>query len=158
MIELRKMKETDFSKYRQWALPNYAEEMIKAEGVLPEYAYKMAEDSFAKILPQGLKTPNQYFFSIVEKETSQSIGMIWFGKRKIGSQLQAFIYDFILNPEARGRGYGKLSMSLIEKEVKNVGLFSIGLHVFGHNKVAIELYQSVGYRATNLHMMKDLDK
>lgn len=152
------MNESEFSNYRRFALPNYAEEMMKAEGVSQEFAYQMAEDSFAKILPQGLKTPQQYFFSIVETGTAKNVGMIWFGKRKVGSQFQAFIYDFVLDPDARGQGYGKLAMSLIENEVKKVGLTSIGLHVFGHNTRAIQLYQSVGYRTTNLHMMKDLDK
>ena len=47
-------------------------------------------------------------------------------------------------------------MQLIEGQVKQLGFDAIKLHVFGHNKVAIKLYQSAGYVATNMHMMKKL--
>ncbi len=34
---------------------------------------------------------------------------------------------------------------------------SISLHVFGHNKPAISMYDSLGYCATNIIMKKDLE-
>lgn len=47
-------------------------------------------------------------------------------------------------------------MSLIEQEVTKQGLNRIGLHVFGYNKTAINLYQSLGYETTDLMMEKEL--
>lgn len=47
-------------------------------------------------------------------------------------------------------------MALLEEEVKNVGITSIGLHVFGHNTVAANLFEKAGYHVTNQLMRKNL--
>jgi ribosomal protein S18 acetylase RimI-like enzyme len=56
----------------------------------------------------------------------------------------------------RGRGYGKQAMLLIEEKARELGLKSIGLHVFGVNQAARNLYEAVGYEITSLNMKKVL--
>lgn len=46
--------------------------------------------------------------------------------------------------------------NLTEQEAKNLGLKEIGLHVFGFNAPAIALYESLGYKTTDLVMAKTL--
>ncbi|MBT4793505.1 MAG: GNAT family N-acetyltransferase [Halobacteriovoraceae bacterium] len=48
------------------------------------------------------------------------------------------------------------SKSLLEEKVKELKLTSIGLHVFGHNTIAINLYQKMGFDFTNHIMKKEL--
>ena len=43
-----------------------------------------------------------------------------------------------------------------EAEVRRLGLYGIGLHVFGHNSGARLLYERLGYRTTNINMFKSL--
>ena len=45
---------------------------------------------------------------------------------------------------------------VLEDKVRELGLDSISLHVFGHNHAAIALYQAAGYETTDLHMVKKL--
>jgi ribosomal protein S18 acetylase RimI-like enzyme len=56
----------------------------------------------------------------------------------------------------RGKGYGKQAMLMIEEKARELGLNSIGLHVFGSNKVARSLYEAVGYEVTSVNMSKKL--
>jgi ribosomal protein S18 acetylase RimI-like enzyme len=157
MILLRKMTETEFKSFLEYSVPEYAHEKMKGEGMSEEAATKLAEDSFAELLPNGLQSENQFLFSIVENDGA-SMGSLWFARKQNGAKSYAYIYDIVLNPEARGKGFGKKAMELLETEVKRQGLMSIGLHVFGHNSTAIKLYETSGYRVTNQIMVKDLQK
>jgi len=56
----------------------------------------------------------------------------------------------------RGRGYGRSIMLLLEEKAREMGLKSLGLHVFGSNQVARRLYEAVGYEVTNVNMKKTL--
>lgn len=47
-------------------------------------------------------------------------------------------------------------MKEIEIIGEEIGLKSIRLHVFGHNKIARRLYEKLGYIETNIKMKKVL--
>lgn len=47
-------------------------------------------------------------------------------------------------------------MLLLEEKVKKLGLKHIGLHVFGHNTAAVQLYNSLDYDTTSIMMEKAL--
>jgi ribosomal protein S18 acetylase RimI-like enzyme len=57
----------------------------------------------------------------------------------------------------RGKGYGKQTMLAIEEKARELGLRSIGLHVFAHNAVAKGLYEKIGYEVKSLNMVKELE-
>jgi ribosomal protein S18 acetylase RimI-like enzyme len=155
MIHLRKMTLQEFDVYLVEAIPSYARSKLKGEGLQEAEAMALASDSFHTLLPMGLETPHQYLFHVVD-DRQQIIGTLWFAHRKHGSREQAYVYDIVLNEEHRGQGIGRKTMELLEKEVRKLGLKSIGLHVFGYNDVARGLYEKLGFRATNIIMVKDL--
>ena len=66
------------------------------------------------------------------------------------------IYDFLIYEEHRRKGYGKQTLVALEEKVKELGIETIALHVFGHNQAAIDLYQKTGYKMTNIQMQKKL--
>ena len=80
--------------------------------------------------------------------------MIWFAERIQASKPTAFICDFQIDEEFRKKGYGKQTMVALEEKVKELGIETISLHVFGHNKTAINLYQAIGYQITDMSMIK----
>ncbi len=47
-------------------------------------------------------------------------------------------------------------MKELEVIAKELGMKKIGLHVFGHNKVARGLYEKLGYEITNINMIKSI--
>jgi ribosomal protein S18 acetylase RimI-like enzyme len=79
--------------------------------------------------------------------------MLWLAKK---TNDKGFIYDINILDNYQGRGFGKEAMKQIELIGKSLGLKKIGLHVFGHNKVARGLYEKLGYQTTNLIMEKEI--
>lgn len=155
-LSLRKMTPYEFDAYLSKAIPKYASQKEIGEDLSPESAAKIAEESYKTLLPDGLATKDQHLFSIMESTSGQAIGILWYAYKKSGNKEKAFIYDIEINEGFRGKGYGLESMKLLEAEVSNRGLSSIGLHVFGHNATAIGLYKKLGYQTTNMVMSKNI--
>ena len=81
--------------------------------------------------------------------------MVWVALDR-GRPGEAWIYDIEVNPEHRGKGYGRALLLVAEQEAARHGSTAIGLNVFGTNTVARSLYESAGYRITALNMRKEL--
>ncbi len=156
MLELKKMTPAEFSEYMKYSVYNYAAEKQKAEGLTEENTLKIAQESYARLLPNGLETPNQLLYSVFDKSSGAAIGILWMAKKINGQKPYTFVYDVELTPENRGKGLGKELMQLVENETRNLGCVSIGLNVFGHNAAAVALYEKSGFETTSRMMKKDL--
>lgn len=153
LIQLIPMIDSEYAIWSVESKDNYRNEII-SNGYTFAEAQKKADEDMQKLLPLGLQSPDQYIFSI--KNNDEWVGTLWFAVKGAADNRKAFIYDIILKDSTRGKGYGKKAMKLLESEVKKLGLRHIGLHVFGHNKIARNLYNSLGYEITNLNMEKIL--
>lgn len=71
---------------------------------------------------------------------------------------KAFINDFVVDEEYRGRGFGKQALLAMETELGVMDVESVGLHVFGDNVTAQELYRKMGFETTGIYMRKKLEK
>jgi len=155
MIHLKQMLECDFEEYLSWAIQDFAQDKINAGNWNVSEALEKSEASFQTYLPEGLNTMAHHFFSIFKDE--QNVGMIWFAEDNSSQKTTAFIYDFVINETQRRKGFGKAALKAVEQELKTLGINTIGLHVFAHNKAARQLYEAVGYKLTNMTMAKQLD-
>ena len=81
------------------------------------------------------------------------MGLLWV---QVKGQ-NAFIYDFQLDEEFRGKGFGKQALAAMDEELKSMNVQSVGLHVFGDNVNAQELYKKMGFEVTGMHMKKRLN-
>lgn len=154
-VYLRPITHEEFVKWKAHSLQNYRNEKEKS-GLSPEDAALVAERSFKSLLPNDEQSPNQFLYSVVEKAGGQVIGTLWWGLQGEGNAKSPWIYDIELHESSRGKGYGRATMLAAELTVKEKGFSKLGLHVFGHNKVARGLYESLGFQTTNLMMSKDL--
>jgi len=152
MCYLKPMEDSQFENYVTHAIKNYEQELIKSGELTEKEAALEAKNTFFRLLPEGLKTKNQFLFNITN-ETCQNIGMIWYGLR---SNQEAFIYDFEIDQNYRGQGYGKKTLLLLEDHAKSLGIHKLSLHVFGHNENAYALYRKMGYHAYSIHMSKEI--
>jgi ribosomal protein S18 acetylase RimI-like enzyme len=66
----------------------------------------------------------------------------------------AYVYEVLVHPEHRRQGHARRAFMLLEQEVRQRGLAGIALHVFGHNAGARHLYERLGFRTTNINMLK----
>lgn len=154
-IELRTMSDAEYSEYIRVAVPSYADEKMKGENLTREQADDVARESFAKLLPHGIASSDQFLRTIVDLKTGNAIGTLWYAKKST-PRPHVWIYDFVVDEKLRGRGIGAETLKLLEIEVRALGIKSIGLHVFGHNESAAGLYEKTGFRTTNRIMVKDL--
>jgi ribosomal protein S18 acetylase RimI-like enzyme len=145
------MNSTEFQQYLNFAVKNYADEHVKAGNWNEEESINKATTEYNKLLPEGEKTANNKLFTI--RSEDQAVGMIWLAQILND---KGFIYDINIWEDHQGRGYGKQAMVEIEVVGRNLGLKKIGLHVFGHNKVARDLYEKIGYKETDILMEKEL--
>ncbi len=156
MTRLNPMTEEELVPYLEFLMVDYANEKVKAGNWPADQAMELSKAEFARLLPNGVHSPDQYLFSIFDEDKGQNVGAIWFAARGEGGKKSAWIYDVLVYEEFRRQGYATQAMLALEDEVKKVGLESIGLHVFGHNQSAYALYQKIGYETTNIVMAKNL--
>ena len=157
MVRLEPMTETEYQEYIAEGIPQYAQEHVKAGRWSAEEALQRATEEFDEILPDGLQTKNQYFFSIVDEQAATKVGMLWFAVRNRGQKPIAYIFDVIVAENYRHRGYGEQAFRELETKVQDLGIQTISLHVFGHNHAARAMYEKLGYILTNIQMSKTLD-
>lgn len=145
------MSADEFQQYLGYAIENFANEQIKSGNWKQEGAISRATEEHKRLLPDGSNTANNYLFAIRDEELK--VGMVWLAKK---DDNKGFIYDINIWEGNQGKGYGKQAMKQVEIIAKEIGLKMIGLHVFGHNKVARGLYEQLGYVETNIKMEKSL--
>jgi ribosomal protein S18 acetylase RimI-like enzyme len=152
MIQLIPMQQEDFEAYLERDIREYAEEHVRNGNWKPEEALERSRKEHEQLLPDGLRSKNQYLFSIIDVAGDQKLGMLWVNVENN----QAFVYDFRIDESQRGKGYGKQALRALDEKLKQMNVESVALHVFGDNLVAQELYKKMGYQITGIHMRKML--
>ncbi|EAC9069319.1 GNAT family N-acetyltransferase [Listeria monocytogenes] len=147
------MTASDLEDFLSTAITDYANEKVEAGTWDEEEALAKSQDSFNKLLYDGITTPNEYLYSIISGE---KIGYIWFHVDETHSGKHAFIYDFVIFEAFRGKGFGTKTLEALDKLAKDMEITKIELHVFAHNKTAIGLYNKVGFQNTDITMAKYL--
>ena len=146
------MNKESFQQYITSAIEDYAKEKVASGNWAKKEAIHLSKESFTNLLPEKEETEFNYLFSIFNDQ--QIVGMIWIAQGSSTNTEKGFIYDFIIFEDYRGMGYGKEAMKALEEIAKELGMKKIGLHVFGHNKIAQGLYEKMGYQITNISMEK----
>lgn len=133
-------------EYEEWlarGITGYAAD-ITGSGSLPaEGAREAAVRSFDGLLPQGLDTPGHGIYVI--EDHGAPVADIWL--RHDEAPGIAYVYNVEVRPEHRRHGYGRTAMLVGEGLARAGGDAFLGLNVFGHNHVAIRLYDSLGYQS-----------
>ncbi|WP_136625295.1 GNAT family N-acetyltransferase [Dictyobacter kobayashii] len=158
MVVLEPMTEAELQSYLDFAVADYAQEHVKSGRWSEGEALALAKKQYAELLPAGVASPQQYLFTLVDPEQQRKVGILWFAIEERRGRRGAFVYDIRIEEAYRHQGYGSQAFREMEMKVRALGASQIGLHVFGHNQVALEMYQKLGYVATNISMVKELDQ
>ena len=155
MLSLVPMTEADFATYLARAVRSYADDHIRAGDVLPEEALPRAQKDYDELLPEGLRSKNQFLFNLTH-DALGAIGMLWFALKEHRDVKTAYLYDISIREDLRGRGFGRQALEVLEVELRERNVASIGLNVFGYNHAARALYEKMGYQITGMGMKKML--
>lgn len=113
-----------------------------------------AADDFARLLPDGLGTPEHHFWTGYDGDTE--VGLVWLNISPRSDGLHAFGYDFLVAEELRRHGYGRAMIVAAERLCRDRGVVSLALDVFGVNHGARSLYEAMGFEVTATLMRKTL--
>jgi ribosomal protein S18 acetylase RimI-like enzyme len=149
MVRLEPIQQQDFERFLEHEIQAYAEDHVRNGNWDAQGALERSRKEFEHYLPDGIHTPDQHVWSIVN-ETNLTIGTLWVQLK----ERKAFIFDFVIDEAYRGKGYGKQSLAAMDEKLRAMGAESVALHVFGDNVSAQELYKKMGFEVTNMHMMK----
>lgn len=148
------MAAAEVTRFIDALIPDYAREHVRQSGWDEGTALERARAEVAHLLPEGRDTPGHWFFSIVARPEQTPVGRLWFALRPPAQGGGGFIYDIEIDPPFRRRGHAREALLALEAFAREQGIAQIGLHVFGDNAGAIELYRQLGYETTNLLMRK----
>jgi ribosomal protein S18 acetylase RimI-like enzyme len=156
MITLIPIEQSDFETFLDREIVEYAEDKVKSGNWLAEEALEKSQAEFDRLLPEGFQTKDQFVLTIFDDESNIKLGQLWVQVKIDGLHRRAFINDFVIKKDFRGKGFGQKSLRALDEKMRLMNVESIGLHVFGHNTNAIALYEKMGYEVTNLYMSKKL--
>ena len=156
MVTLDPMSREAWNGWRDNAIREYGMDKVRAGTWTADEAQARSAAEFARLLPDGLATPGHELRSIVT-ESGEVVGTLWFAPLHEIGRGECFIYDIVVHESARGRGYGRAAMMALEPLARSLGYDRIGLHVFGDNHIARELYRTSGYVETDVTMRKTLE-
>ncbi len=149
------MTPAEYEKFLERIIPEYAEANVRAGYWDETEALEKSRQDTDRLLPQGLQSKDHHLFTLYDGD--QAVGVIWLKANMDRPIKSGYIFDVYIDEQQRSKGYGKQLMLLIEEKARELGLQSIGLHVFAYNDVARKLYETIGYEVSSLNMLKTLE-
>ncbi|MBP2412704.1 ribosomal protein S18 acetylase RimI-like enzyme [Arthrobacter stackebrandtii] len=154
-LRLLPMPDVELAAWIAASLNDYVADRIKG-GETAELAEATAEKSFAELFPDGKPTVGHVVRNAI-RDDGEAVGYIWIGPDSSNGESAWWVWDIAVHAQHRGRGYGRKIMELAEAKAVASGATSMGLHVFGFNTIARDLYESMGYAPTSIRMAKQLN-
>lgn len=155
-IVLAPMSPDEFAHFVGWAVREQAAHHIRTGRCAPHQALDYAKGEYLLALPDGLQTQGSYLYTARDAATGARVGSLFLMLRRRAEAMETFVFNIVVDEEKRRRGYGRAMMRAALDWAREHGTASVGLHVFGHNTAARELYTSLGFRETNVSMQLDL--
>jgi len=131
----------------------YVLERVRA-GESLDQARQVARQQWELYLPGGQPAPGHRYHRVLE--AGRAVGWLWIGPSPLDREGAEWIFNLQIDEPEQGRGLGRLALALAEADARDHGASELGLNVFGHNEVALRLYESAGFQAASINMVKTL--
>ena len=155
MVTLKPMTEDEYQIFIEKSFRKFLREQGMEKTNKSQLDQQLREKR-QQMLPNGLQTPNHFFFSIIDDETQTKVGDLWFAVEEKEGEKYIFIYDIHIDKAFRRKGFGSQAFRAMEDKAKAMGIHKTTLHVFGHNTPAREMYKKLGYIETHVMMEKTI--
>jgi len=142
-LEGRPMTDAEFADWRAETVQGYAADISDSGSMSPGDAMTASIAEVDRLLPDGLRTEQHSFLCLIA--AGEVVATNWIYHHR--SPGVSWVYGVETHEGLRGKGYGRAAMIIGEQATLAAGDTHLGLNVFGHNAVAISMYESMGYRA-----------
>ena len=153
MINLRDMTTSEYDDFSRYSLAFHADQVSAAESLTPEESEANRRAVIARGMPGTPATPGHFFLRILAGECREPVGSVWFSVDT--TRRRAFLWDIVVEPESRGRGYGREAIRQVEKRARALGCLRLALHTNPTNP-ACRLYQRLGFEVVGVDMQRVL--
>ncbi|MEU8628243.1 GNAT family N-acetyltransferase [Streptomyces sp. NPDC048669] len=140
-VTARPMTQAEYPEWLASEKRAYVGDIVRAGAKSPEDAVRKADDDFAKLIPEGLATPETTL--LVLEAAGEPIGTGWLKHGHLPGT--TYGYSLHIDERHRGKGYGRAAMTAGEQATSAAGDSVLMFTVWGGNEVAMNLYTSVGY-------------
>ena len=146
MIEFKTMSEAEYSKFRDYSISEYANDLMNGENFDHETALKNAEREFSEMLTDGPDTEDHFVMVIRDAQCGKEVGWIWYCYETDKDEMpQVFLCDFLIFEDCRRKGYATAALAEMERRAKADGCVFAALLVWDHNGPGAALYRKCGY-------------
>jgi GNAT superfamily N-acetyltransferase len=152
------MDAAGFAAWKQHAVPAFADDKVASGDWQQADALQRSQAGYDALLPMDENTPGHHLGHLVDTD-GHLVGWAWIHVAPAldsVSERAAFLYDFGIVAELRGKGLARIALAEVERHAHELGATRLGLHVFGHNLVARHVYESAGFVVTDLNLSKPL--
>ncbi|MDH6114233.1 GNAT superfamily N-acetyltransferase [Kitasatospora sp. MAP12-15] len=155
-LTIRRLGDREFPQWLAHSQATYQEHLI-GSGLTARQALDRCAADHTHLLPDGPATAGVALRQLLCD--GRPVGSLWVdlqsGSRPDGLPL-AWVMTVDVEAAERGHGYGRELMLAAERECLAAGVRHLGLNVFSANRVAINLYESLGYRVSCRVLAKPL--
>jgi len=156
MVRLVPMTEEEFEAFMKISMQDQARGQVQAGTWRAEDADNNIEMLRSQFLPDGLTTPDHFFYSIEAAGADARVGGLWYMVEEEEGKRQVFVVDIQIYDPYRRRGYGSQAFQAMEEKAREMGITTLSLHVFTHNHPARAMYEKLGYVGTETMMSKEI--
>jgi len=153
-VTLRRPTAEEYAVWLARSVESFAKSIETARGLSPAEAVVQSTEEYGRLLPDGLDTENHLVWMAVAD--ARPVGSLWVCTKPPRGGSTPFIFNIMVDEDQRGRGYGRSIMLAAEQECRARGFTRLELNVFGDNRTAVNLYDSLGYQVITQQMGKDL--
>ena len=148
------MTEAEFQEYLERSIPRLAARWVERGLWAESRATESSRAYYARMLPQGVQTPNHHLVRLVETKTGRVVGEAWYSVDPEGGKTRFCIEWIWIDPACRRQGHATEALRCLEEEARNLGAERTELTVWTDNPNAVALYAKLGYTTASLRMAK----
>ena len=132
------------------------EEMLAQIGVMQQLYPKLSKEKYASYLQEMI--PHNYTqIAVFDENLCVGITGCWFST-KLWSGKYLEIDNFVVHPDHRSKGIGKLLTDYVEQKAIDLACTNIVLDAFTTNFAAHRFYYNQGYGPKGFHFVKILNE
>ncbi len=154
MVKLRLMVDHEYECFADYSFRDYFRENCLSGLLRSGATEEKAGKAFAALLPDGLDTEGHFLFVVERGEND--VGALWFGIVEEAGVCEGFVFDIVIYPQFRRRGYARKAFQALERQVLEMEIRSISLNVYVRNLAAVKMYEGLGFEPDSLTMRKFL--
>ena len=139
----RPMTTGEFAAWRAETVAGFAADLADSGTLSAADAATSSAAQFDALLPAGLDTEDHTFLCLCAG--GEVVATNWLAHHR--GPGTSWVYGVETHEGHRGKGYGRAAMVIGEQATLAAGDTHLALNVFGHNAVAISMYEAMGYRA-----------